>query len=106
MQHQAEDLVLDERKESKRAVAGPFHEELVALARNTGFDEAGTLANRTNRVACLLERGAIAIPRPGDCRLAVMKDVDIAREATRRQDDAEGDATGNVTLAAAPAIGR
>lgn len=106
MKHQAEEFVIDEWKESKGAVARPFHNQRVASVRDARFDEPRPLAERANLEPGMLEREAVAIPRPCDCLLAVMEDVDVAGQPVRCEDDAERDAAGHITLAAAAPLVR
>jgi hypothetical protein len=78
MEHETESVVLHERKESKRAVASPLHDEHVAATRDAGLDEAWTLTECPDRVARALERGSIAVPGSRDRLLAVVKHVHVA----------------------------
>jgi len=78
MQSQPEVEMLDEREESKRAVAGSFHEDAVSAPRNPGLDVARALPENLDAVARLLEIEAILLPDGLERLLRVVEHVHVA----------------------------
>lgn len=60
---------------------------------------------RVDEVPRLFESRAVPIPGPCDCRLGVMKDIQITRQTAGVQRDAQRYAAGNVAFAQATAVG-
>jgi hypothetical protein len=98
VERQSQLVVFDKRKESKRAVSRPFHEQRLRAIGDGGLHEAGTLADGRHRVAAGLERFAIRVPRTRHRFRRIVKQVEAARDARRGERHTQRDAAGDVAL--------
>ncbi len=103
MEHETQLVVLDQWEKPERAVARPFHDQVLGRARDRGFHVTRAFTQRRHGVPRRLERDAVAVPGARHRLGRVVKHVHIAREAMRLQGDAQADPTSNVALAASAA---
>jgi hypothetical protein len=99
MEDQAELLVLDQRKEPKRAVACPFDHQRFTTAGDDRFDISRPLTQHRHGVARSDQGAPIAIPRSRDSFGGVVEQIEITRDTVSPQRHRQRDAASDVTLA-------
>lgn len=104
MECEARVVVLHQRKEAVRAVAGPLDEDHFTAATNLGLHESQTLAKYPDRISRALQRNAIGLPRHGQRFLSVVEQIEVAGEPRRSEQFVECRSFREIALAAAQSV--
>ena len=88
--------VPDEREEPVGAVAGPLHEDGRASALDLGLDEGRPFPDDPDGVAAGFENLPVGVPGGTDGLLAVVEEVEVARDTLAAEDLVERCSAGHV----------